>query len=55
MDIISQNEKEKEAEEETTDRRPLGTQVDNYFGTKQEPGHHSDVDNEQYHKLPGSP
>jgi hypothetical protein len=33
----------------------LGTQVDNYFGTKQEPSHHSDVDNEQDQKLPGSP
>jgi hypothetical protein len=33
----------------------LGTQVDNSFGTKQETSHHIKVDNEQDHKLPGSP
>jgi hypothetical protein len=55
MERISQTEAEKEAEEERVETSPLGAQVDNYLGTDQELSHHSVVDNEQYHKLPGSP
>jgi hypothetical protein len=34
---------------------PLVTQVENSLGTNQERSRHSIVDNEQDHKLPGSP
>jgi hypothetical protein len=55
MERISQTEVEKEAEEERAETSLLGTQVDNSLGMNQERSQHRVVDNEQNHKLPGSP